>query len=453
MPGVLVLSPVQLSDGTGANLLAIDSSGRVSVLGITNPLPAGDERIGRVKLTDDTNILAIDGAGRLLLPDGAATEVTAAAIQAAIESIKDTDGIKKITDPVELAASSSIIGTVKIEDSGGDELAIDAAGRLILPVDAATQTTLAAVLAELANIATEANTAKEATLSSLLTQVAKESTLSTRASETTLAAIQSAVATETTLAALLAAAATESTLAALLAAAATEATLATRASEATLATRASEATLSTIQTQVAKESTLATRASESNLTGLRSDVAKESTLASLLTAVAKEVTLANLETLITAIKDTDGIKKIVDALPAGDNVVGRVKIDDAGNVLGIEADGAITALKEIQDPVEVFGTFSIETAQLQEPFADLSEITVVHNLGKYPLNIVLLVEDTNPPTFGVGGFGEGGFGIGVGAGGALGELPEGQRLVRHISDDEFFVVLQQKRTGVVLYWV
>lgn len=49
--------------------------------------------------------------------------------------------------------------------------------------------------------------------------------------------------------------------------------------------------------------------------------------------------LTSLETILTAIKNTDGIKKIVDALPAGDNVIGRAKLTDGTNVLVVESGG------------------------------------------------------------------------------------------------------------------
>jgi len=45
---------------------------------------------------------------------------------------------------------------------------------------------------------------------------------------------------------------------------------------------------------------------------------------------ATEVTLA-------AIKNTDGVKKITDALPTGDNRIGRIKITDDTNVMGVDA--------------------------------------------------------------------------------------------------------------------
>ena len=88
---------------------------------------------------------------------------------------------------------------------------------------------------------------------------------------------------------------------------ATETTLATRASESTLATRASEATL-------------ATRASEATL-------------------AQADGRLATIDAVLDSIKDTDGVKKITDPLPVGDNIIGRVKLSDGTHVLLLKADG------------------------------------------------------------------------------------------------------------------
>lgn len=65
--------------------------------------------------------------------------------------------------------------------------------------------------------------------------------------------------------------------------------------------------------------------------------------ASTLATSAKQDTLIGhvdgLETLITAIKDTDGVKKITDALPTGDNSIGRVKLTDGGEVASVDDHG------------------------------------------------------------------------------------------------------------------
>jgi hypothetical protein len=52
------------------------------------------------------------------------------------------------------------------------------------------------------------------------------------------------------------------------------------------------------------------------------------------------------ETTLASIKDTDGVKKITDALPTGDNVIGRTKVTDGTNVQGVNASGQAA----IQDP-------------------------------------------------------------------------------------------------------
>jgi len=67
----------------------------------------------------------------------------------------------------------------------------------------------------------------------------------------------------------------------------------------------------------------------------------------LPTGAATEATLAGVarETTLDAIKDTDGIKKITDALPAGDNSIGRVRVRDAGgDQLEVETGAARATL-------------------------------------------------------------------------------------------------------------
>jgi hypothetical protein len=64
------------------------------------------------------------------------------------------------------------------------------------------------------------------------------------------------------------------------------------------------------------------------------DFASETTLAAL------NVNAADIETILTAIRDTDGIKKITDALPTGDNWIGRTKVGDGTDTAAIvEIDG------------------------------------------------------------------------------------------------------------------
>jgi hypothetical protein len=59
---------------------------------------------------------------------------------------------------------------------------------------------------------------------------------------------------------------------------------------------------------------------------------------------AKDATVAAVTTALNAIKDTDGIKKITDALPAGDNIIGRVKVTDGTSVADVLDDGGVKHL-------------------------------------------------------------------------------------------------------------
>jgi len=146
---------------------------------------------------------------------------------------------------------------------------------------------------------------------------------------------------------------------------ATQTTLATRASEATLATRASEATLEAARVLLvsldakdfATQTTLeAVRVLLVSLDG--KDYATQTTLATR----ASEATLAS-------IKDTDGIKKITDELPAGTQEVGKVAqgtkgvgtnawpvqlYDSAGNPATITNDAGVYRV-EISGKVQTVG--------------------------------------------------------------------------------------------------
>jgi hypothetical protein len=214
---------------------------------------------------------------------------------------------------------------------------------------------------------------------------------------------------------------------------ATEATLASL-----VAAAATEPTLAALLTAVAKETTLSTRASEATLDALKTGVSKDSSVQSVLAA-------------LNAIKDTDGIKKILDALPAGDNVLGRVKVEDAdGHGLSVEADGALSALKTIQDIVSVQGEVETTPKTYHVPFSNSQAVEVVHGLDAYPENIRVLTEDGLPSGWGIGGFGVGGFGNGAFAG-AVKE--EDQFQLGYNDSNTFTVVLQTKTSGVVVYRV
>lgn len=50
------------------------------------------------------------------------------------------------------------------------------------------------------------------------------------------------------------------------------------------------------------------------------------------------------EATLAAIKDTDGIKKIIDALPAGNNALGLVKVHDGTNTANVIDDSGVGRL-------------------------------------------------------------------------------------------------------------
>jgi hypothetical protein len=68
-----------------------------------------------------------------------------------------------------------------------------------------------------------------------------------------------------------------------------------------------------------------------------SGVYRFSTISKILDSVGNQIDPAKNEILI-AIKDVDGIKKIVDPLPSGDNEIGRIKVTDGSNIADIVVD-------------------------------------------------------------------------------------------------------------------
>lgn len=58
-----------------------------------------------------------------------------------------------------------------------------------------------------------------------------------------------------------------------------------------------------------------------------------------------EALLTTIDSILDSIKDTDGIKKITDALPTGDNVIGRAKVTDGTSVLDITTGGQAKAVE------------------------------------------------------------------------------------------------------------
>lgn len=185
-------------DDSGDSLLGIASKLRNAAGTIVNP--ATEDTLSAA----DTKLGTIDGV---------------------LDAIKDTDGVKKIVDP--LPAGTNNIGDVDVVSSA-------------LPTGAATETTLAAIKAKTDNI--PADPAREGgNLASLAAEdFATETTLLTRATQTTAAAIQ---------------------------------------------------------------------------------------------------------TVLEAIRDTAGVKKIVDALPIGDNIIGRAKITDGTNTVGVLDDSGTYRLR------------------------------------------------------------------------------------------------------------
>lgn len=72
------------------------------------------------------------------------------------------------------------------------------------------------------------------------------------------------------------------------------------------------------------------------------------------TLAAADTKLGTIDATLDSIKDTDGIKKITDALPVGDNIIGRAKITDGTDVAEvISIDGVLhlaAGKKNLIDP-------------------------------------------------------------------------------------------------------
>jgi len=138
--------------------------------------------------------------------------------------------------------------------------------------------------------------------------------------------------------------------------AATEATLATRATAAaqTDGTQKSQVVDSTGDSLEIDGSGRAAIQNQPNMDVALSTRATEATL---LTADGR---LTTIDAVLDSIKDTEGIKKITDQLPAGTNEIGKVAqgtkaaatdawpeylVDSAGNVVGVVLDGAVYRLQ------------------------------------------------------------------------------------------------------------
>lgn len=138
---------------------------------------------------------------------------------------------------------------------------------------------------------------------------------------------------------------------------ATETTQATLATEATLAGQAADVA-SLEGKDFATETTQATLATEATLAGQAADIAslegKDFATNAVLGSRAAESTLQSTNALLTTIdavldsvKDTDGVKKITDPLPAGTNILGKIGIDAAEK--GGLAEQATLAALEAKD--------------------------------------------------------------------------------------------------------
>jgi hypothetical protein len=107
---------------------------------------------------------------------------------------------------------------------------------------------------------------------------------------------------------------------------------------------------------------------------LPSGAATQATLATLLT----QVTGAAIEAALDAIKDTAGIKKITDALPAGTNVIGSMKL--RGGATAVDAEVSQDAV-DSRNKLWIQGSVSISTPEAPD------SATAVTILGDTPLDI------------------------------------------------------------------
>lgn len=120
---------------------------------------------------------------------------------------------------------------------------------------------------------------------------------------------------------------------------------------------ATQETLSALEGKdFATQTTLATLSTEAKLETVRAllatidadtsqlDVAL-STRASEATLAAADTKLGTIDAVLDAIKDTAGVKKITDALPTGDNWIGRAKVGDGTNVVTVVQDGSAYRLQ------------------------------------------------------------------------------------------------------------
>lgn len=100
------------------------------------------------------------------------------------------------------------------------------------------------------------------------------------------------------------------------------------------------------------EETLASRASQTTMASLEGkDFATQTTLASKAseaTLAAADAKLGTIDGVLDSIRDTAGVKKIVDPLPAGDNWLGKFKVGDGTNVAHTILDTESESVRRLQ---------------------------------------------------------------------------------------------------------
>jgi hypothetical protein len=172
------------------------------------------------------------------------------------------------------------------------------------------------------------------------------------------------------------------------------------ATEATLVTLATEAKLEAVRVLAASldgkdyatQTTLAALLSAFNA----EDFATQTTLAALLT------NSADIETILTAIRDTAGIKKITDALPAGANSIGTIGdlekwLGSAAPTVGQKAMAASipVALASDQSALQVTVGAAASTGAITELLLNTGSPDMVVNGSGTPVDFVLNADATD----------------------------------------------------------
>ena len=319
----------------------------------------------------ETTLLTRATEATLLVADGRLTT-----IDATLDSIKDTDGIKKITD--QLPAGTNILGRIGLRSNAkGASVAADLTSE---PVDANTEALHTSPQTLAPDAATETTLLTRATEATLLVADGRLTTIDAvldsikdtdgikKITDPLPAGTNNIGDVDVVSSALPTGAATEATLASIDGKDfATETTLLTRATEATLLVADGrlttiDAVLDSIKdTDGIKKITDLLPAGTNNIgdvdvvsSALPAGAATETTLltrATEATLLVADGRLTTIDATLDSIKDTDGIKKITDQLPAGTNEIGLV----AQGTKAAAADGWPTVLYDASgNPVSVF---------------------------------------------------------------------------------------------------